>query len=127
MRFSIFPRLMMVGVLGVVVSSCMVSSSGGGSKRAALLRESEKVSAFASVNFEQLKKDMATGQGERLASLATLLGVPQDQQPAFFMFAREKFPSVCPSEQVTAPEMVSALTQEMSEHPQFRNVLVKPS
>jgi len=127
MRFLTFSRVVVVAMLGGVLSSCLVSSSGGESKKAELLREREKVGVFASVNFEQLKKDMAMGQGEHLASLATLLGVPQDQQPVFFTFARENFPLVCPSEQVTANEMVSALTQEMSRHPQFRNLMVKPS
>jgi hypothetical protein len=117
MAFLTFPRLVVVGLLGTAISSCMVSSTGGGSDPAALLRENEKVGVFASVNFEQLKKDMATGQGEHVASLAALLGVLQDQHPAFFTFVKERFLLVCPSEQVTANEMMAALTHEMSGHP----------
>ena len=42
-----------------------------------------KVNAFASLNFENLSQDMAQGRGEHLASLATLMGIPAVQQPAF--------------------------------------------
>ena len=43
-----------------------------------------KTIAFTTLNFENLKQDMAQGRGEYLASLGTLLGVPGDHQAEFF-------------------------------------------
>jgi len=103
------------------------SSSGKSSKTDGTLRDEEKLSEFAAVNFEQLKKDMASGRGEHLAALATLLHVPQDQQTAFFTFAQEKFPLICPSEKATASEMVTALSREMANSSRFYLLADNPS
>src|SRR5262249_34726466 len=114
-------------VLGFVLSACSLttdptksstdstsSTSGKSSKKDGTVKEGEKVSSFATVNFARLKEDMAAGQGEHLASLAALLGVRPEQQPAFFAFVKEKFAVVCPSEQTSSEEMVAALTREMA-------------
>jgi len=74
------------------------------------------------VNFERLKEDMATGRGEHLTSLATLLGVPPESQEQFCMFTQEKFADVVHSEQVTPEEMLAALRHELSVHPVFRSL-----
>jgi hypothetical protein len=43
-----------------------------------------KTTAFVTLNQENLQQDLAAGRGEYLASVSTLLGVPQDRQSAFF-------------------------------------------
>src|SRR5215510_9136163 len=95
------------------------SSSGKSSNKDGTLRDEEKLSEFAAVNFERLKKDLAAGKGEHLAALAILLHVPQEQQAAFFTFAQEKFPLICPSEKATASEMMTALSREMANSSRF--------
>ena len=47
-----------------------------------------KVTAFASINHKNLQQDIAVGQGEYLTSMSELLGVPEDQRPAFFSAAQ---------------------------------------
>ena len=42
---------------------------------------------FAELNSDALAQEMAQGRGEHVASLATLLGLPQEQHPAFFVMA----------------------------------------
>jgi len=126
-------RLLSVALLGLTLSSCTVSTdpfkptsdstsstSGKSSSTPTALTDEEKVSIFAAANFDHLKEDMAAGQGEHLASLATLLGVPKDRQPEFFSFTKANFPVLYPSEQATSDEMITSLTREMSTHPQFR-------
>jgi len=122
-----FLRLFSVALSGLIFTSCIVSSGGSSPSKPTSLNSEEKVRLFASANFDRLKEDMASGQGEHLASLATLLSVPQDQQPAFFSFTKANFSLVCPSEQVTPDEMVAALTREMFTHPQFRVRVEQPS
>src|SRR5439155_26979576 len=56
-----------------------------------------KVTMFAEINFENLSQEMAQGRGEHLASLAALMGVPVDQQPAFFALTQEQYTSLIQS------------------------------
>ena len=43
----------------------------------------DRALAFSKVKLERIKTDMAVGGGEHLTSLATLLGVPDRNQPNF--------------------------------------------
>jgi len=90
-----------------------------------LVRPEHKVTAFVSYNFDNLKQDMAQGQGEYLASLGTLLGVQQDRQAEFFILAREKYPILVKSDRTTPGEMLAALSQELSGHPSLNKLGVK--
>jgi hypothetical protein len=92
-----------------------------------LLREDAKVGAFAAVSFEWEKEEMAAGKEEHLASLATLLRAPLDQQQAFFAFTQEKFPVICPSGKATADKMVAALSRELTTRPRFELLGANPS
>jgi len=127
-------------MIGLAVSACTIatdptkgtsdstaSTSGSGKTKTAdgVLKEDQRVNEFASVNFNKLKEDMAIGQGEHLASLATLLGVTQDHQAEFFAFTKEKFPSIFTSQHVTPEEMLAALTREMATHPTFYTVVAQ--
>ena len=101
-------HLTLAGVLSLVFSACTVtetvkdalvstkdflSSTTPGSWFTAdgLLKADQKVIAFVAINFENLKQDMARGQGEYLTSLSELLGVPQDRREAFFSYAQSRY------------------------------------
>lgn len=43
-----------------------------------------KATAFVTLNYDNLQHDLAAGQGEYLASVNRLLGVPRHQEPVFF-------------------------------------------
>jgi Protein of unknown function (DUF3015) len=50
-----------------------------------------KATAFISFNYDNLQHDLAAGQGEYLASVSRLLGVPTKREPAFFSEAQAGF------------------------------------
>ena len=50
-----------------------------------------KAEVFVASTFESLSQDMARGQGEHLASLATMMGVTVEHQPAFFSLAQDRY------------------------------------
>lgn len=56
-----------------------------------LLLPEHKAIAFAKYNEANLEQDLARGQGEYVTSLATLLGVPRDQQQIFHAKAQGEF------------------------------------
>jgi len=76
-----------------------------------------KTTMFAEINFENLSQEMAQGHGEHLASLATLMGVPADQQPAFFALTQEKYTTLIQSGETTPVAMLKALQSAMADHP----------
>ena len=83
----------------------------------------EHATLFANVNFDNLSQEMAQGGGEHLASLATLLGVPVEQQPEFFALTQEKYPSLMQAGKESPAAMIKTLDDAMAAHP----VLVKVS
>ena len=83
------------------------------------MNQEEKIEVFAAANFDYLKADMARGQGDHLSTFALLLGIPPEQQAEFFSFTQDKFPVLFPSERVASSAMVTALTSELSRHPQI--------
>jgi hypothetical protein len=87
--------------------------------------DDHKVSVFASVNFENLKQDMAQGRGEHLSSLAWLMGVPAEKQGAFFTLTQEKHAVLFTSEATTSTEMLIALNRELSAHPVLSQAVIR--
>lgn len=51
-----------------------------------------KTTAFVTLNQTNLRQNLATGRGEYLASISTLLGIPPDRQRAFFSAAQARYP-----------------------------------
>lgn len=102
-----------------VVTDPSSGSSGASSGSSAFMNRQQQVAEFANVNLDRIKQDMSTGQGEYLASLATLIGIEAGRQSAFFTFTQEKFSVLFPSNQTTAAEMLAALDREMQTDPRF--------
>ena len=67
--------------------------------------------AFASLNFTNLKQDVAQGRGEYLASLGTLLGVTPERQGAFAVAAQDRYDLLVKSERTTPAELLDSLAQ----------------
>jgi hypothetical protein len=77
---------------------------------------------LASRAFESLAEELAQGRGEHLASLAALLGVPEDAQPEFFALVQEKYTILVGSDNTTAVTMLQALQAAMAERPALAKV-----
>jgi hypothetical protein len=75
-----------------------------------LIKADHRVDAFVTLNFENLKQNMAQGHGEYLASLSTLMGIPPDRKTLFFAHAQSRYPFVM--EHQSSPEEVIALLVE---------------
>jgi len=60
---------------------------------------------------------MAQGQGEHLASLATLMGVPVEHRAEFFAMTQERYTSLVQPGETSPTAMVKALYDAMARHP----------
>jgi hypothetical protein len=94
-----------------------LSSGTVGCTNSGHFAQHERATLFANLNFDNLSQEMAQGGGEHLASLATLLGVPAEQQPAFFSMTQEKYATLVQSGETTPAAMLKALHGAMAEHP----------
>ena len=78
-----------------------------------LASRDHELKLYAEANIENLAQEMAQGRGEHLASLAVLLGIPQNQQDAFFKMTQEKYTILFKSDETTSAELLSALQTEL--------------
>lgn len=120
----ILSHLSWAAVLAFTLSACSItetinnflSSTSGRSwfTEDGLVKADYRVTAFASLNFENLKQDMAQGRGEFLTSFSTLLGVRSDRQAEFFAFVQQRYSQLVPSAQTTPAELVATLTHTLT-------------
>jgi hypothetical protein len=114
---QIAPQVMMATTNGTFGSQTFGISSGtSGCTNDGVIMKNKHVN-MASRAFESLGQDMAQGQGEHLASLATLLGVPEEAQPEFFALVQEKYTILVGSDDTTPVTMLQALQAAMAERP----------
>jgi len=81
-----------------------------------------KTSMFAQVNFENLSQEMAQGQGEHLASLASLMGVPAEHQGEFFAMTQERYTTLVKAGEASPVAMIKALNDAVATHPVLAKV-----
>ena len=140
MNASLFKSLgygVAVGCLGLAISACnttkesidnvqkLLSSTSHGSffTPDGLVKEEQRANLYAAVVVENLQQDMARGNGEHLAALAALLGIPTEQQAEFFAMTQEKYLTLVRAGEASPVAMLTALHDAMAAHP----VLAKAS
>ena len=120
---NIAPQVLMATTNGTFGSQTFGISSGtSGCTNDGVVMATEKVNAFAAINFENLSQEMAQGHGEHLASLATLMGVPAEHQAEFFGLAQEKYTALITSGETTPVAMLTALHDALAAHPVLAKV-----
>ncbi len=116
----------LIAALGLTAGACTIvtdpssgSSAAGSSDQAGFLNRQQQIAEFAQANLDRLKTDMAAGQGEYLSSLATLMAIAPNDQPAFFAIVQQKFTVLFPNDRTTATEMLTTLNQQLRADPHF--------
>jgi hypothetical protein len=118
---NIAPQVMMATTNVAGLYTFAISSGTSGCTNDGVIWAEHKVTMFAEINFEDLSQEMAQGQGEHLASLATLMGVPAEQQTEFFAMTQERYLPLIQAGDGSPVAMVKALHEAITHHP----VLVK--
>ena len=119
---QIAPQVMMATTNGTFGSQTFGISSGtSGCTNDGVIIKNKHLN-LVSRAFESLAEDMAKGRGEHLASLATLLGVPEESQREFFALVQEKHSLLVGSDDTTAVTMLQALQAAMAERPALAKV-----
>ncbi len=115
---EIAPQVMMATTNGTFGSQTFGISSGtSGCTNDGKIMGDSKTVMFAELNFNDLSQEMAQGQGEHLASLASLMGIPADKQDEFFAMTQERYTSLVKAGETSPVAMVKALNEAIAGHP----------
>jgi Protein of unknown function (DUF3015) len=119
---QIAPQVMMATTNGTFGSQTFGISSGtSGCTNDGVIMKNKHVS-LTSATFEDLGQEMAQGRGEHLASLATLLGIAEEHQPAFFALVQENYTTLMESGRTSPLAMLQALQAAMDQDPVLARV-----
>ena len=119
---QIAPQVMMATTNGTFGSQTFGISSGtSGCTNDGMIMKNKHINMTSRV-FESLAQEMAQGRGEHLASLAALLGVPEEAQPEFFALVQEKYTLLVGADDTTAVTMLQVLQAAMAERPALAKV-----
>jgi hypothetical protein len=120
---EIAPQVLMATTNGTFGSQTFGISSGtSGCSNDGKIMGEHKTTMFAQLNFESLSQEMAQGQGEHLASLATLMGVPAEHQATFFAMTQERYTSLVKTGEASPVAMVKAINDAIATHPVLAQV-----
>src|SRR5262245_10878187 len=119
---EIAPQVMMVTTNGIGSNTFAISSGTSGCTNDGKIMSEYKTTVFVSLNFENLSQEMAQGQGEHLASLASLMDVPVENQAAFFAMIQERYTSLIKTGEASPVAMVQAINDAIATHPVLAQV-----
>lgn len=90
-----------------------ISSGTSGCTQDGVVKSNWKTAMFIDGNKEKLARDMSTGSGETLESLAKLMGVTEEHKGAFFKATKDNFASIY-SDKATTEQVVASLKQVLA-------------
>lgn len=123
---NIAPQVMMATTNATFGSQTFGISSGtSGCTNDGTIMAQSKTSLFATLNFENLSQEIAQGRGEHVASLATLMGVPDEQHDAFFTLAQTRYVAMVQAGVTEPAALLAALQEAMAQHPVLAQVAVR--
>jgi hypothetical protein len=114
---EIAPQVLMATTNGIGMNTFAISTGTSGCTNDGKIMSEHKTTVFASLNFDALTAEMAQGQGEHLASLASLMGVPSEQHPAFFAMTQERYAYLVQAGETSPVALVKSLNDAIAGHP----------
>lgn len=122
---EILPQVLMVTTNGTGMNTFAISSGTSGCTNDGKILGEHRTTVFASLNFDALTAEMAQGQGEHLASLATLMGVPAERHAAFFAMTQERYMSLVQAGEASPVALVKSLNDAIAGHPLLAQASVR--
>ncbi|BAV34235.1 signal peptide protein [Sulfuricaulis limicola] len=111
---GIAPQVLAMTTNGTFINTFGVTSGTSGCKQDGVVKSDWKTAMFIDGNKEKLARDMSTGSGESLESLAKLIGVQDQHKPAFFQATKENFAKIFSSDNATTDQVLASLKQVLA-------------
>ena len=113
---GIAPQVLAVTTNGTSGSQTFGITSGtSGCTQSGVVRSNWKTAMFIDGNMNKLARDMSTGQGEALESLASLLNVDSSDKAYFFDTVHGKFGDIFGKSSATSEDVRVSLAKVLSE------------
>lgn len=122
---EIAPQVLMATTNGIGMNTFAISFGTSGCTNDGKIMSEHKTTMFASMNFDALTAEMAQGQGEHLASLATLMGVPAERHTEFFAMTQERYTSLVQAGEASPVALVKSLNDAIAGHPVLAQASVR--
>lgn len=109
-------------VLGVTTNGTFgnqtfgISSGTSGCTQDGVVKSNWKTAMFINGNKEKLARDMSIGHGETLEALAKLMGVRDEDKPAFFLATKENFARIYSGADVSTDQIRVSLKQVLAQN-----------
>ncbi len=94
-----------------------ISSGTSGCTQKGVVQSNWKTVMFMDHNMNKLARDMSTGEGETLDSLASLMGVEGADRVVFFRTTKANFAEIFSSENVSSKDVAASLKRVMEREP----------
>jgi hypothetical protein len=111
---GVAPQVLAMTTNGWLGQTFAVSSGTSGCSQDGVVKSNWKTAMFIDGNKDKLARDMSTGSGEALESLAKLIGVKNQDKAAFFRVTKENFARIFASDNPTTEQVVASLKQVLA-------------
>ena len=111
---GIAPQVLAMTTNGTFFQTIAVTAGTSGCSQDGVVKSNWKTAMFIDGNKPKLARDMSTGSGETLESLAKLIGVKDQDKAAFFHATKENFARIFASDNPTTDQVVASLKQVLS-------------
>ncbi len=113
---GVAPQIMAVTTNGTSGNQTFGITSGTlGCKSDGTVNSAQKLSMFTGSNMDSLARDMSSGQGEALETMAELMDIEEQDKSRFFQLSQSNFGKIFASEDVTAGQVIANLKAVMAE------------
>ena len=93
-----------------------ITSGTSGCSSSGIVQNDREVQYYVEVNQEDLSREMAQGQGEKLKTLAVMTGCDsQESQDAFYSMTKSSYDKIISHSNTSSQELVSHLKEQMKE------------
>ena len=111
---GIAPQVLAMTTNGTFYQTFAVSSGTSGCSQDGVVKSNWKNAMFIDGNKEKLARDMSTGSGETLESLAKLIGIQDQHKATFFQATKENFAKIFSSDNTTPDQVLASLKQVLA-------------
>jgi len=94
-----------------------ITSGTSGCTEGGAVSWTARLSTFTEVNFAQIQREIAVGDGEYVGTFAGLLGAKNKAEMVKFL--HKEYKTIFPTERVTPREMLNTVFNRLSQHPEL--------
>jgi len=91
-----------------------ITTGTSGCTQDGVVKSNWKTAMFIDGNKTKLARDMSTGSGETLESLAKLIGIQDQHKAAFFQATKDNFSRIFATDNVTSEQVMASLKQVLA-------------